>query len=89
MRLRAFPLQDRPCPQCRADVPSTVVCDTDVQNRGTSYAYYDCAGCGKQAYRVLSFDIANTNGANDLIVERLKSTEEIQAVFDAIPTPQA
>jgi hypothetical protein len=60
-----------------------VVDARNPDSRGTSFVFYDCAVCGQLVYRILQFDMANPDGDNSLLVERVESKEEIEAVIRA------
>jgi formate dehydrogenase maturation protein FdhE len=83
MELLAFPFQQRRCPNCASPADSSVVDARNPDSRGTSFVFYDCAVCGQLVYRILRFDIANPDGDNDLLVERVESKEEVEAVIRA------
>jgi hypothetical protein len=84
MELLAFPLQQRRCPNCASPTDSAIVDAKDPDSSGTSFVFYDCALCGQLVYRILRFDIANPDGDNSLLVERVESEEETKAVIRAV-----
>lgn len=81
MELLAFPFQQRRCPNCASLADSAIVDARDPDSRGTSFVFYDCALCGQLVYRILRFNIANPDGENSLLVERVESEEELRAVI--------
>lgn len=83
MKYAAFPYQQRPCPKCGMDVPSTVVYVAEGSTRGIDYTVHECAICGTLVHRIIGFDIANPSGSNQLFVEPVESQTEIEAVCQA------